>query len=525
MELERLIDGLSKPSPYDPAPTAVEVIQTHCSVVFLLGDDVYKIKKPVDLGFLDYSTLEKRRHFCEEEVRLNRRLAPDVYLGIVPIVATEQGLRVGGEGDAIEWAVRMRRLPEAATLAAWQRRGGLGSDVIGRAAQRVARFHASAMRNSQVSNLGRYEVVARNCRENFEQLRADSVGVNAHAYQWLRQMTEDHLRRGEELIEARAERGVPCETHGDLRLDHVYWFPERSPPDDLLIVDCIEFNERFRFADPVTDVAFLAMDLHRCGEWALARQFTEAYFLASGDEAGRALLPLYLAYRATVRAKVDAIRAGESEVAPAERANAEQSVAAHLLVALREVAPRAERPCLVLVGGLPGVGKSVLACHLNDAGFSWVRSDVVRKRLAGLEPTQSGKADFGEGLYTTEWSDRTYAACLEQTDALLREGRRVVVDATFIRALRRRPFIELARRLSVPVQIMLCDAPAELVKARLDARTGDPSDADWTTHLQARDRYEEPTDEEAPWVVIDASGAPHSMHEQAIQMLEQHHLA
>jgi aminoglycoside phosphotransferase family enzyme/predicted kinase len=526
VELARLIAHLSDSAAYPRAGHAeVEVIQTHASAVFLVGDDVYKVKKPVDFGFLDYSTLDKRRTFCEAEVRLNRRLAPSVYLGVVPIVEEAGGLRVDAAGTPVEWAVHMRRLPEEATLRAWLARGALNVEQVRALAARIARFHADAARGPEIAPFGRFEVVAGNCRENFEQIEP-RVGesVSAQVFARLRDATERELADRRGLIEARAARGMPCDTHGDLRTDHVYLFPEREPPEDLCIVDCIEFNERFRYADPVTDIAFLVMDLHAHGAWALARELVEAYFDAADDDEGRALMPLYLAYRATVRGKVDAMRAAEAEVPAREREKALQSARGHLLLALRELSPRAQRPAVVLVGGLPGTGKSVLSRELSARGFSWVRSDVVRKELAGLAPTESGTAAFGTGIYTREWSDRTYAECLARTEAALFRGERVVVDATFITKERRAPFWEAARRWCVPVELLLCDAPPELVKARLDARTGDPSDADWNIHQRARERFEAPGADEGPSTQINASGTPASMIAQAERALAEAHV-
>ena len=262
MELSQLIAELSKPAAYSYPVPPIEVRQTHISVVFLAGEFVYKIKKPVDLGFLDFSSLDKRRHYCQEEVRLNLRLAPDVYLDVVPVTAGPSGARFEGRGDAIEWAVKMQRLPDDANMEARLERGQLETNIIADLAARIAAFHAAAEGGERIAAFGRFDVVAGNARENLEQV-APHVGttISRPVLDRLQSLVEGSLEQNRALIDARADAGIPRDTHGDLRLDHVYLLPDRAPPADVIVIDCIEFNERFRFADPVADMAFLMMEL------------------------------------------------------------------------------------------------------------------------------------------------------------------------------------------------------------------------------------------------------------------------
>jgi nicotinate phosphoribosyltransferase len=337
MELAQLFEALSHPCAFPYPVGEVEVRHTHISVVFLAGPYAYKIKKPVELAFLDFRTLENRQHFCVEEVRLNRRLAPSVYLGVVPICRSATGMKIEGQGEVIEWAVKMERLPEEATLRNRLLVGEVGPVVILSLAQRIASFHAHAEAGEHISKYGEFAVVARNARENFEQT-APQVGVTVSrpTFERLRTLTEKHLNRLRPLIEARAARGIPRDTHGDLHLDHVYLFPERAPPGDLVIIDCIEFNERFRHADPVADMAFLVMDLKYHGRSDLAELFADEYFRASGDEEGRALLSWYTAYRAVVRAKVEGFELTEKEIPEVERRAALIRAQRHWSLALDE---------------------------------------------------------------------------------------------------------------------------------------------------------------------------------------------
>jgi aminoglycoside phosphotransferase family enzyme/predicted kinase len=495
MDLPQLIEALSDPVVYAPEQVGkVEVRQTHISAVFLTGQHVYKIKKPVRLDFLDFSTLEKRRHFCEEEVRLNRRLAPHVYLGVVPVVGTAQGLRLGGPGDVVEWAVKMQRLPDAATFLERLRKVDVDAALMETLARRIASFHQSAETNERIAGFGRFENVAKTIMDIFDEA-APRVGVTVSAavFGQVKRLTERTLARLRPLIEARAARGVPRDCHGDLHLDHVYVFPDEKPPGDLVIIDCIEFNERFRSIDPVADMAFCVMDFAFHGRRDLARSFVEAYFRATGDDEGRALLPLYSAYRATVRGMVEGIVLGEKEVPKAESAQALEKARAHWLLALTELADPGRKPCLLLVGGLPGTGKSTLALGLSQqAGFQVIRSDVVRKELAGIRSDEKTPPYLRETIYTPEWTERTYSECLRRAERLLWEGKRVAVDATFHTDAQRRPFLETAFHWGVPAGMLVCQADPELLRQRLASRKHDVSDADWSVHLQLAEEWEEP---------------------------------
>jgi aminoglycoside phosphotransferase family enzyme/predicted kinase len=491
MDLKTLLDALSRPAAYPHSVAAVEVRQTHISIVFLAGDRVYKIKKPVEMGFLDFRTLERRRHFCQEEVRLNRRLAPSVYHGVEPITQEKNKVHVGGAGEVVEWAVEMERLPDAAQLGQYVLRGQANAELLACLGRRLAAFHAAAEAGPRIAEGGRFETVAANSRDNFIQSAAHvGITLSQAVHRRLSGLTEQHLERLRPLIEARAQRGVPRDTHGDLHLDHVYLFPEQPPPGDVVIIDCIEFNERFRFADPVADMAFLHMDLLFHARPDLARAFAESYFTEAGDAEGRALLPFYTAYRACVRGKVDGFKAAETEVPPEQRATAREHGRGRWLLALGQLEAPPRRPCLVLIGGLPGSGKSTLARELAaHAGFEVVRSDVVRKELVGATPT--GPSEFASGIYTPAWTQRTYAECLRRAEELLFAGRRVAIDASFREDAHRRQFLEAARRWRVPGVFLLCHASPQTVRARLLSRRGDVSDADWSIYLQSAARWDE----------------------------------
>ncbi|QDU98882.1 bifunctional aminoglycoside phosphotransferase/ATP-binding protein [Lignipirellula cremea] len=527
LKLADLIDALTDSAAYPFAVENVEVRQTHISAVFLAGSLVYKIKKPVDFGFLDFRTLAQRRHFCEEEVRLNRRLAPHVYLGVVPVTRDADGACLEGDGEVVEWAVKMQRLPEGATL--WNRlqAGRVQMKEVRTLAQKIAAFHDHAASGPHISAGGRFEVVAGNARDNFTQSAA-SVGVTvSHAvFSRAEVLVEESLARLQPLIESRADRDMPRDTHGDLRLDHIYRFPDREPPGDLVIIDCIEFNERFRFADPVSDMAFLLMELRLQGHRDLASAFGEAYFHASCDDEGRSLLCFYTAYRAMVRAKVEGLRIGRAEINDADQQVALAKSRALWLLALGELEPPRRKPCLVLVAGLPGSGKSTLARELGDReNFEVIRTDVVRKELAGAAGLTTS-SEFGDGIYSPEWTEQTYAECLRRAKEFLFQGKRVLVDGNFREERWRGVFLDTAGDWGVPGRLLVCQASPGIVRARLQHRRKDASDADWSVYLKAQESWEEPGPRtHALLQVLDADGPREQLASQATAALRRRELS
>lgn len=526
MDADDLILALRKSAAYGPTVTGadeVEVIQTHASLVFIVGDDVYKIKKGVNLGFLDYSTLDKREHFCREEVRVNRELAPHVYLGVVPIVRDLGVIKVGGHGHVIDWAVHMKRLPEEATLAARLEAGTLTVEQLEEVARFVAHFHEHANRSPEARRWASFEAVSENALDNVRSL-AESWGHDLPPLAMLDALTRHELEQHRDAIARRAVHSVARETHGDLRLDHIYLFPDGEPNEQIVIIDRIEFDPRFRLADPVSDMAFLVMELRARGHRDLASAFVEAYFESSGDEEGRELLPLYVSYRAAVRAKVSALKAAEPEVPEVEREEALDRAHDRLVLAIDALAAPGERPCLVLTSGLPGVGKSSLAGALATAGgFTWIRADVVRKALAGREALERGEDQVDGGIYSPRWNRRTYDACAEAARAAILDGGRAIVDATFRRKSERRRFYQLAVELGVECRVILCEADETVVRERLEARQDDPSDANWAIYQHAREQFELP-DEREPVDRLDTSGAIEASVDGALSLLATHGL-
>ncbi len=524
MDLEAIAAELCRPEVVGHPTDSARVVTTHASVVVLVGDHVYKMKRSVDLGFLDYSTLARRKQMCDAEVELNRRLAPEVYLGVIAICRAGDAIVLGGGGEVVEYAVHMRRLPDTATLSHQASVGALDLAAIANVGARLAAYHRDAPRGPEVARWATFALVAENCADNISALRTHGGRVAPPAeIERLAAATDAELERQRDLISARAEAGVPCEIHGDLRLEHVYVLPNGQ----LAIIDCIEFADRFRFADPIADVAFLAMDLQAHGQWRAADVLLDAYFEAGADRAGRALLPLYLAYRSLVRAKVRAMQASDPALDSASRDVGLQTARAHIQLATVVLAAPSDRPCLVLVGGLPGTGKSVLSRTLAErAGFTWLRADAIRKELAGIDATASARTMIRDGIYTPEWNDRTYAECLIRASDILFGGGRVLIDASFKEERRRLAFVAAARNWGVPIRILVCTSPPTVVRERLAQRTHDPSDADWTIYQHVRETWEPPGPMTTPLTdEVDTRGTPLESLALAVSLLHRHGLA
>ena len=493
---DALVARLLDPAIYPHEVDRVELVETHISWVFLAGPRVYKVKKPVNLGFLDFTTLARRRHFCREEVRLNRRLAPDVYLDVVEIKGQRRAPRLGGPGRTIEVAVVMRRLPAARMLDSLVERDEATPELLDAIGATVARFHAEAETGGEIDELGGLDTMRRNWEENFAQ--TDALGpdllpdaTRACVRAAVAAVLEGEAPRFAERVAAAKSR----DCHGDLQAQHV------CCTDPVQIFDCIEFNHRFRFGDVAGEIAFLAMDLERLGRPDLAIRFLNAYFEESGDYEAVPLLDFYRAYRAWVRGKVLSFQVTD---------HPDRAAHARALFALAaRFAEPARQPRLLLTTGVMGSGKSTAArVAAARLGAIVIRTDAVRKRLAGRPLRERVAAAYGEGLYTPEMGQRTYAEALRLAGELLRARWPVIVDGAFSHAAERAEGRAVAGRHRVPFGILWCDAPDDVLGERLRRRSGDRhevSDGREELLRSHRASYEAPVAE--PDVIrVDTSG-------------------
>jgi aminoglycoside phosphotransferase family enzyme/predicted kinase len=471
-----LVAGLREPGAF-PHPTGpVDAIETHISTVVLAGEFAYKIKKPVDLGFVNFSSLDLRRHFCGEEIRLNRRSAPDLYLDVVPIGAPLQRPRVGVDpAAALEFAVRMRRFPDDARLDRVARSGRLAPAHIDRLAAVIADFHMRCGPAPVDRGYGTPQDIRRWAVENLSELHQHAAaGPLRDDIERLQGWSLQELAKREAVIAARRADGHVRECHGDLHLGNLVLLGETPLP-----FDCIEFNDRLRFIDVINDVAFLFMDLLEHGLSPFAWRFLGGWLERSGDYAGLALLRFYAVYRALVRAKVAQIRLGQPATPPAERLEDEAAVGRYVGLAVRLARP--PPPRLILTCGPAGSGKTTVGGMLLERiGAVRVRSDLERKRLSGLDPGTHRIEAVGDGLYGADATRRTYQRLAEAAEAILDAAIPAIVDATFLARGDRQAFRELARRRGVPFSIVACQAPAATLRARVAQRLqqgSDPSDA------------------------------------------------
>jgi aminoglycoside phosphotransferase family enzyme/predicted kinase len=466
--IEALMAGRGFPHPAGE----LRCIETHISWVVLAGDYAYKFKKPLDLGFLDYSSLALRRQACEDELRLNRRTAPEIYLDVVALRGSDTAPRVDGDGPIKDYAVRMLRFDQEQVFDALLARNALTPALIDEVAAHVAALHAAAAVAPAAGGFGTPQAVHGPVSQNFAQVR-DCINDGAvHArIAALEQWSDTSFARLRDTFAKRLADGRVRECHGDLHLGNIVVFEGQAR-----LFDGIEFNAGLRWTDVLADAAFLVMDLLARDRGDLAGRFLDGWLQASGDYEGLAVLRYYLVYRAMVRAKVAAIRLGQSGARQADH----EAFMRYLSLAEYLTVPGAAG---LLIGcGVSGSGKSVTSQALVEgAGFIRLRSDVERKRLFGLAPQASSASAPAGGIYTAEAGARTYARLHTLARAVLEAGYPVFVDATFCRREQREPFVRLAAGLGVPGLVVWFDAPRDMLRQRVMARLrlgADASEAD-----------------------------------------------
>jgi len=466
----------------------VEVVETHISWVLLSGNNAYKIKKAVNLGFLDFSTLEKRRFYCAEELRLNRRLAPDLYLEVVPIAGSADHPVLNGPDPAIEYAVKMRRFPQSCLLDQVLLRGELTPETIDAIARRIADFHGRTAIADDESPFGTPERTHLPVAEDFAQIgpqlrdKEDLIRLDK-LERWSEREYQAHI----DVFAARKARGLIRECHGDLHLGNMALLDGVPVP-----FDCIEFSDNLRWIDVISEAAFLAMDLQDRERPDLARRFLNAYLEQTGDYAGLEVLRYYLVYRAMVRAKVVCIRAGQ------EGLSADHWTQYRNHIELAADFTRPIQPFLAITHGLSGSGKTTVTQSLLEAvSLFRVRSDVERKRLYGLKPEARSGAGTGWNIYSLEANERTYRRLVEVAQCIIRSSFSAIVDATFLKRRERAAFHELAQELSVPFVILDVTAPESRLRERVRQRLQhgrDASEAD-TAVLENQLRNSESLDD------------------------------
>jgi hypothetical protein len=490
--------GLARP------PVEVEQIETHAARVFLIGERAYKLKRAVRYSFLDFGTVARRRTALEAELRLNRRTAPDLYCRVLPITReVGRGLALDGRGEVVDWVLEMARFDQDQRLDRLAVRGELDEPLIEQLAEAIADFHEAAeVRRDR----GGAEAVHAVLAGNFDDLAG--LGAPAGPLGRLKDLSLAALARDQGLLDRRRAEGRVRHCHGDLHLANIVRLDGRP-----VLFDCLEFDEALATIDTLYDLAFLLMDLVHRGRGDAAGLLLDSYLERQPDDAGTALLPLFMSCRAAIRAKVEGFEASADDD-PADRASAAEEERSYLDLALGLLAPAPAR--LVAIGGRSGTGKSTLGRRLAPGfgpapGAHLLRSDRQRKRLCGVALTQR----LGEAGYQLEVTSKVYAALADRAAVLLRAGRAVIVDAVFGRPDERAAIEAVAGAAGVPFTGLWLEAPETVLEARVAARTGDASDA--TVEIVRRQRALDPGP--IGWQRLDASGSPEGLEATALQRL------
>lgn len=467
------ISAMLQPEFYKHSVQSCELIETHISWVILTGDYVYKVKKSVDFGFLDFSSLEKRKFFCEEELRLNQRLAPDLYLDVVTISGTSTNPILEGGGEAFEYAVKMRQFSPDMQLDHMLARDELQPAMIDSIAELVAGFHQQVESAGDESEYGDPEHVLMPVKENFSQIRdrvkdQDSLKLLSELEQW----SDSAFEKVTNSLIQRKENGYVRECHGDLHLRNLAWYKNKP-----LAFDCLEFNPNFRWIDVISEIAFFVMDLHDHERPDLAQRFLNRYLESTGDYIGCSVLRFYLVYRAMVRAKVDAIRTHQEGITKIEMDMANKEF--HGYLKLAQTYTKQDKPYIIITRGKSASGKSTLTQPLLEKlGAIRIRSDVERKRMYGIKLDEDSHADREQGIYTPKATDNTYLKLLELTGFVIDAGISVIVDATFTKVEQRNLFRKLATEKKLNFVILEFIASDKILRQRIRERKDDVSDAD-----------------------------------------------
>mgnify|MGYP001045519717 FL=1 len=464
--LPPLIQAMLDPAFYPhPAQDPIQLIQTHISYILLTGDYAYKVKKPLDFGFLNFTTLDQRRHFCQEELRMNQRGAPGLYLQVLPIFQTNGHFQFNGSGELVEYALQMRQFPQEQLFSNLFERGELTPALMEELGRVVAMFHAQAETNDYIRSFGRPERVREAFDENYAQTQRYIGGPQtARQYRETQAYTDRFFAERQELFQQRIEQDRIRECHGDLHLRNICFWEGK-----ILLFDCIEFNEAFRFVDVMYDVSYAVMDLDARHRPDLGNVYLNTYLEETGDWEGLKILPIYLNRQAYVRAKVTSFLLEDPTATEETKATAFRTAARYYRLAWEYTLPK--RGQLFLMSGLSGSGKSTVARHLaRQQGAIHIRSDAVRKHLAGIPLRQRG----GPAVYTPEMTDKTYRRLVQLGVELAQEGYIVILDAKFDRQALRGMAIAQAQQRGIPLHILHCYAPEPVLRERLQSRSQAP---------------------------------------------------
>lgn len=506
--IRSVLKSLLKPDSYPEPTTGVELVQTHVSWIFLTDSHAYKIKKPVDLGFLNFSTIDRRRFYCNEEIKYNRRLCPDIYEGVAELRQTNGGAGFRGNGRILDYAVKMKRLPAAGMLDRLVNNNAVSTTEIRDVARVIAEFHRTIPTSPAISEYGRPDRIRFNWTENFDQTAAFEnttlpASERAVMRSWVASFMDDHA----DIFTKRIAGGFIRECDGDIHLENICLTEGK-----VYIFDCIEFNERFRCCDTAADVAFLLMDLDYRGRQDLSEVVLSAYIDASGDNGVLSVLDFYKIYRAFVRGKIESLCSIDMGIDQQQRSNATAKAIRYFRLARGYIERLRLRPSLFITCGLMGCGKSTLVTQLSyELGIAAFNSDTTRKQMVGIPPETPVCSAFGQGLYSDQTTHDTYNELLKLAEGELAAGRSVIIDACFIHRNTRLLFANLAGRYASRFVILFVSCSEPINRRRLSERlatTRPASDGRNELLSNQRKRFESPDTGEGLLIPVRSIAAP-----------------
>jgi len=503
-----LFDQLKNPKFYGPHVTSVQLLQTHISYVALTGTYAYKVKKPVNFGFLDFSTLDKRKYFCEEELRLNKRLCSDMYLDVLPITQKENTLELNGDGTIVEYVLKMKEFPQEYIMTNMLQQGKISEETIDHLCTILVDFYTLQEPSEEIKKYGELQAVKQNIDENFNQTKP-MIGytISKETFWYIKETTTKFFERNKEVFGQRMKQGRIYDCHGDLHSGNII-----VAGQNIHIFDCIEFNDRFRFCDVASDIGFLSMDLDYLNYPYLSSYLIQKYVEKSRDTSIYSVLNFYKSYRAFVRGKVHGFQLNDPHIDPKKKNNLVATAqkyfdlsryyAGLFLLDLQE-----NKPLVFLVVGLSGTGKSTVARKIAvDYHATQINTDVVRKEIAGIDKFEQRHDQFNTGLYDPKKIDDTYEKVMTRAAIFLKKNENVVLDATF----QKKKYRDMARHVAAKYHAALvelqCVCPDDVVKKRLEDRLKKKSVSDgrWEIYLQQKTTFE-PFSSEDNCLTMDTS--------------------
>jgi hypothetical protein len=496
-----LFDHLKNPKFFGPHVTSVQLLQTHISYVALTGTYAYKVKKPVNFGFLDFSTLDKRKYFCEEEMRLNKRLCPDIYLDVLPITQSGNALELDGKGTIVEYVLKMKEFPQEYIMTNMLAQGKISEETIDHLCTILVDFYDTQEPSDEVTKYGELQAVKQNIDENFDQTKPMiHVTVSKETYWFIKEAATKFFERKKDVFGHRMKAGKILDCHGDLHSGNIV-----IAGSTIHVFDCIEFNDRFRFCDVASDIGFLAMDLDYQNHPYLSSYLLQKYVEKSGDTGMYEVLNFYKSYRAFVRGKVQGFELNDPHIDPEKKTTIIEAAKKYFALSqyyatLFSYEMHTTKPLMFLVGGLSGTGKSTVAQKIAvDYHAAVINTDVVRKEVAGINQFERHHDSVNTGLYDPKKVDNTYELVMKQAAVILKKGQNVVLDATFQKKKYRDMAHHLAAKHHATLMIIQCVCPDAVVKQRLEDRLKKKSVSDgrWEIYLSQKQAFEPFTSAEA----------------------------